>query len=114
MALHELSERVGILGEYFDVGGRRCSTSDDTRRAILHALKIDASTDDAAQRALDVIRQEEASRLFAPVRVVELGKPLRLDVRTPGDRDRAGPWSLSLDIEGGRRWHSDGPWRGGA
>jgi 4-alpha-glucanotransferase len=114
MALHELSARLGILDEYFDVSGRRCFTSDDTRRAILCAMKIDAGTDEAAQRALDAITHEDESRLLAPVRVVEVGQQLRLDVRTPGDRDRAGPWSLRLDVEGGRRWHSEGPWRGGA
>jgi 4-alpha-glucanotransferase len=112
MALHELARRVGILDEYFDVSGRRCFTSDETRRAILSALGIDASTDDAAQRSLDHLLREDDRELLAPVRVLEVGQPLRLEVRTPGDRTMEGHWQLVLDLEPGRRYHFSGPWRG--
>ena len=71
MALHELAHRVGILDDYFDVSGRRILTSDETRRAILHALNIDASTDEAAERALAEMRRQDDAELIAPVRVVD-------------------------------------------
>ena len=102
MALHELARRVGILDEYFDVGGRRCFTSDDTRRAILHAMHIDASSDEAARDSLEQLVREDDARLLAPVRVVEFGQPLPLDIRTPGDRETTGPWVLGIDLEGCR------------
>jgi 4-alpha-glucanotransferase len=115
MALHELARRVGILDEYFDVGGRRCFTSDDTRRAILHAMHIDASTDEAARHSLDQLVREDEARLLAPVRVAEVGQRLPLDVRTPGDREITGPWVLVIDLEGGKaKHHFSGPWRGGS
>jgi 4-alpha-glucanotransferase len=113
MSLHELAHRVGILDEYFDVAGRRCFTSDDTRRAILHALKIDASTDEAARDALERVRQQESAELIAPVRVLEVGQSSRVEVRAPGDRDTTGPWRLEVETENGERFVAEGPWRGG-
>ncbi len=113
MSLHELAHRVGILDEYFDVAGRRCFTSDDTRRAILHALKIDASTDEAARHSLERMRQEESAELIPPARVLEVGQSSRLQVRAPGDRDTAGPWRLEIETEAGERFVAEGPWRGG-
>jgi 4-alpha-glucanotransferase len=113
MALHELAGRVGILDEYFDVSGRRCFTSDDTRRAILQAMHIDAGTDEAARRSLEHIVREDDARLLPPVRVVEFGQPLPLHVHTPGDRETTGPWVLGIDLEGGQsKLHFSGPWRG--
>ncbi|MGH7615939.1 MAG: 4-alpha-glucanotransferase, partial [Gemmatimonadaceae bacterium] len=113
MSLHELAHRAGILDEYFDVSGRRCFTSDDTRRAILLALKIDASTDDAADRALASMREADDRGLLEPVRVVEIGKPLHFEARTPAHRDTSGPWRLEVDSEAGERHVAEGPWRGG-
>jgi 4-alpha-glucanotransferase len=113
MSLHELAHRVGIHDEYFDVAGRRYVTSDDTRRAILHALKIDASTDDAAYQSLERMKYEESAELVAPVRVLEVGQSPRLEVRAPGDRDTSGPWRVEVETEGGERYIAEGPWRGG-
>lgn len=113
MSLHELAHRVGIHDDYFDVAGRRFFTSDETRRAILHALKIDASTDEAAYQSLERMRQEDLEELIAPVRVLEVGQSPRLDVRTPGDRDTAGPWRVELETDDGERYVAEGPWRGG-
>jgi 4-alpha-glucanotransferase len=113
MALHELAHRVGILDDYFDVSGRRILTSDETRRTILHALNIDASTDEAAERALAEMRRQDSAELVAPVRVVELGHSQRLEVRTPADRGTAGPWHLAIDLEAGGEIELGGPWRGG-
>jgi 4-alpha-glucanotransferase len=114
MALHELAHRVGILDEYFDVRGQRCFTSDETRRAILHALRIDAGTDEAAERALAEMREEDDAELLAPVRVVETGRPPRVEVRAPGDRGTSGPWRLEVETEDGERRLLEGPWRGEA
>lgn len=113
MSLHELAHRVGVHDDYFDVAGRRYFTSDDTRRAILHALKIDASTDEAAHQSLERMREEERAELIAPVRVLEVGQSPRLEVRTPGDRDTVGPWRVEVETENGERYVAEGPWRGG-
>jgi len=114
MSLYELADRVGIVGEYFDVSGTRCITSDDTRRALLRALGIDAETDEAARRALEALSAEETADLLAPVRVAEIGhESLRhVTVRTPGDRGTVGPWRLELETEAGEHFVAEGPWRG--
>ena len=112
MALHELAHRAGILDEYFDVNGQRCFTSDDTRRAILHALKIDANSDEAAQRALDELRRQDDAELVAPVRVLEAGRQARLTMRAPSEGGAGGSWRLEIDTEGGERHVTEGSWQG--
>jgi 4-alpha-glucanotransferase len=73
-ALHALADRAGILSEYRDQTGRETRvTTDETRVALLAALGIDASTDDAAQRALDELERATRDRLLDPVRVVRQG-----------------------------------------
>ncbi len=114
--LHRLAAAVGIVPEYLDQTGReRRVTTDDTRRAILAAFGFDASTDEAARDALAALRGEARRELIAPVRVVEQASPNArvLAVRTPGGRDRSGPWRLEVSAEHGERFVTEGPWRGG-
>jgi 4-alpha-glucanotransferase len=104
--LDVLAERAGILPSYRDQAGRLQRTTDRTRRALLAALRIDASTEASAMRALDRLRAAERDRVLPPVRVVdEAGaRTVRLD---PG-RHRAVPggvaeWEVELEDEGGVR-----------
>lgn len=69
-ALHALAARLGILPAYVDQRGERRITSDDTRVAILAAMGIDASTEDAARDALQALEVRERRRIVPPVRVV--------------------------------------------
>ena len=114
-ALHELADAVGIIPEYLDQTGREMrTTSDDTRRAILGALGIDASTDAAARDALDTLRRAENDELIAPVRVVERGDPAvnRLRVRSPHARGNGGSWRAEIEMENGARRMIEGHWHG--
>ena len=114
-ALHELADTVGIVPEYLDQTGREMrTTSDETRRAILGALGIDASTDAAARDALDTVRRAARDELIAPVRVVERGEPAvnRLRVRSPRAGSSGGSWRAEIDIEHGARLMSEGHWPG--
>jgi 4-alpha-glucanotransferase len=61
--LSELAERFGISSEYHDIWGRRHSITDETKRAILHAMGVAAETMEAVQAAL-------ASRVQATWRAV--------------------------------------------
>lgn len=114
--LHEIAEYMGIVPEYVDQTGRNLRvTSDDTRRALLSAMGVDASTDDAARDSLAALRAVDLQRLIPPVRVVGLGDAAaaRLSVRSPSTRSMSGPWRLELEMENGERHASEGPWRGG-
>ncbi|HEY5061985.1 MAG TPA: 4-alpha-glucanotransferase [Gemmatimonadaceae bacterium] len=114
-ALHELADAVGIVPEYRDQTGREVrTTSDDTRRAILAALGIDASTDAAARDALATSRQAARDELIAPVRVVERGDPAlnRLRVRSPHVRGNGGSWRAEIAMESGDRLMGEGHWHG--
>ena len=73
-ALRQLAERVGIIPEYLDQTGTETRrTSDETRAALLTAMRFDVSNDAAARRALEELDQRERERLVPPVRVVQRG-----------------------------------------
>ncbi|MGH7624646.1 MAG: 4-alpha-glucanotransferase, partial [Gemmatimonadaceae bacterium] len=73
-ALTELAARCGILDAYVPLtGGEPRITSHETRAAILTAMGFDVSSDAAARQALDALREQEASRVLEPVRVVQRG-----------------------------------------
>ena len=94
----ELADALGIVGEYVDqTGERTCVTTDETRRALLAAMGIDASADANVRDALDNLRAAERRRRIEPVRVVRIDEP---DSRTihvrasPGSR-----WRLEVEPE---------------
>ena len=113
-AVRELADRVGILDGFWDNAGQRHITSDETRRALLAAMGLDARSDEAARASLDALRVEEKRRLIAPARVVEVGDPslATLDVLAPAARGASGPWRLEVEMEHGARQVTEGPWRG--
>jgi 4-alpha-glucanotransferase len=114
--LRELADYVGIIPEYIDQTGNEIQASDETRRLLLAALGVDASTDEAARESLVALRDRARDELIPPVRVVEHGG-LSSDaflVRSPLTRSTSGPWRLELETEDGERHVAEGPWRGGA
>jgi 4-alpha-glucanotransferase len=116
-ALEQLAAYLGIEPEYVDQTGReRRVTSDETRRALLASLGIDASTEDAARAALASIIAEDELSLLPPVRVAQQGDGAApaFEVRAPAARSNSGPWRLELDFENGDRRVAEGPWRGDA
>jgi len=113
--LRALASSVGIIDSYVDQTGReRRETSDETRRALLAAMGIAASTDEEARATLAAFRANRA--LIPPVHVVEVTNPTRrrLEVRAPSTRSQSGPWRLEVEREDGERRVTEGPWRGGA
>ncbi|HMA22771.1 MAG TPA: 4-alpha-glucanotransferase, partial [Gemmatimonadaceae bacterium] len=105
---------MGIVPEYVDQTGRNVRvTSDDTRRALLSAMGVDASTDDAARDSLAALRAVDLQRLIPPLRVVEYAAAGRLSVRSPSSRSTSGPWRLELEMENGEHHVSEGPSSGG-
>ena len=114
--LRELAAHAGIHDEYLDHNGQRRFTTDDTRRTILAALGIDASTPAAARASLERELAAAAAELLAPVRVVRIDDPSRRSVlvRAPASNSATGRWHLELEAETGERTSSEGLWRGEA
>ncbi|MBA5865084.1 MAG: 4-alpha-glucanotransferase [Nitrospira sp. CR1.3] len=68
--LTSLAERVGIASDYYDIGGTRHVTTDETRRAILSAMGFHADSAEALTRALRGWEEAPWRRPCDPVRVV--------------------------------------------
>lgn len=106
--VQELADALGIVGEYVDQKGKRCVTSDETRRALLSAMGVDASSEDAARHALNELRSSERRRRLAPVRVVRADDGAAHIVRA---RASAGSrWRLEIDLETGESDALSGVW----
>ena len=71
-ALEQLSERYGVLPEYFDVSGVRHMASDETRRTLLGAMGVDASSPEAIAESLRRFDEQARAQLVPPVIVWRL------------------------------------------
>src|SRR4051794_40884755 len=71
-ALRELSSRLGIIDWYWNQTGEQVHTTDDTRRGILGAFGIDASSEESLHEALTELNDHDAKRLIPATRVVEI------------------------------------------
>ena len=70
-ALRTLADRLGILSEYVDQTGRETRvTLDETRVALIAAMGFDASTEEHAESALDLLDANALERTLEPVRVM--------------------------------------------
>lgn len=107
-ALHRLAERVGILPEYHDQTGNLCRTGDATRRALLAALRIDASSEEAAWDALALLDDADRHELIAPVLVIRAedadARLLRLNHPATSDAE----WRVEITLESGDRLAIEG------
>jgi 4-alpha-glucanotransferase len=101
-ALRSLAERASILPEYVDIRGKRRSTRDETRVALLAAMGIEASSEAAASRALAELDESAARRLLDAARVqrVDDRRPLRVRV-PPALAGRQVEFALSVEGEDG-------------
>ena len=68
--LRRLSELYGIQPGYHDVWGNWKTTSEETFRALLAAMGVDASTPEAAARALDDFERRQWDRVLPPITVL--------------------------------------------
>lgn len=111
--LRELAAHVGIVSEYHDMGGHVHVTSDETRRTLLAAFGIDASTDAGARAALSKMRADARSSLFPKVRVARVGSATTrsLLVRSPSTAT-SGRWRLTLTGDTGVAFAGEGVWAG--
>ncbi len=74
-ALLRLAEHFGIATEYADIWGHVHPTSDDTRRALLHAMGVDAADDARAEAAWQRTQEARWAEVLPPVLVFRPGVP---------------------------------------
>lgn len=78
--LYTLAEEMGILSVFYDLSGHAHWTNDDTRRALLRALGVAASTDQEARDSLEAHWAEQALRIAPPEYVVTAGHETNVHV----------------------------------
>ena len=100
-ALDRLSNRLGILPAYLDYRGQPHRASDETWRAIVAAMGIDATTDARAIEALRALESWDAERVIDPSAVVVHDDPAcnRLHVNASSVAT-TGRWRLDVEREG--------------
>lgn len=86
-SLDELASMFGVAREFWDWKGRHTTVSDDTIRAVLAALEIDASTPEASASALEQQRLKPWRRALPPCVVLTEGRMGRVDVHVPAGHE---------------------------
>jgi 4-alpha-glucanotransferase len=95
--LYELARMYRIATEFHDWRGRESAVSQDTIRAVLAALGVDASTPEKSKQALDDHLQAAWARLVPPCLVTRAGWSPTLDVHVP----HGAPVSVWIELESG-------------
>ncbi len=95
--LHLLAGAHGISTEFWDWQGRHVAVSDECIARVLSALGVDASTPDAAERALRESADASWARMLPPALVIRSGWSPTVDahVRDGADVD------VWIELEGG-------------
>jgi 4-alpha-glucanotransferase len=110
--LHALARAHGIEDGYQATTGRHCVVSDATREALLAALGVEASSEDAAARSLERHRSVVRARLVDVISIRRPDRAGKLVVRTPLEWEgRRIGWKLALDPEAGERLVVEGQGR---
>ncbi len=82
-AVRELAAAYGVAVDYWDWQGEHVLVAVDTMVAVLAALGVDASSEDAARAALGAIADEAWRRMLPPVLVTRQGWRTTFDVHVP-------------------------------
>ena len=99
-SLSELAAAYSVATDFHDWQGHYREASPGTIRAVLAALGVDASTPEAAARALDEHREAPWRRVLPPTVVLRQGSAGAVPVHVPDGE----PVSLAVELEdGGRR-----------
>jgi 4-alpha-glucanotransferase len=98
--LAELARRYGIERKYTDAHGKPRDVAVDTQRAVLQALGVDASSDDAVRSALERDDRQDWARALPPVLVIreEIDDPA-IEIVVPEELSGA-RWHLELEDGG--------------
>jgi len=94
-ALDALADRLGVAAGYASVSGGQRAAADAARVAVLATMGFDASTEQAARRALAILEREAADQLIEPAHVARAtARPPRVRLRVAG----RGPVSWRVEL----------------
>ena len=92
-AVRELATAYGVAVDYWDWQGQHVLVAVDTMVAVLAALGVDASTEDAARAAVGAKADEAWRRMLPPVLVTRQGWRTTFDVHVPEG------WAVDVWVE---------------
>lgn len=85
--LIKLAKASGLATSFIDQLGTYTEISDDALVAVLKALDVDASSDEAIKRSMTELEAENSKRLLPPTIVAITGKPTSLTLNCPSDAE---------------------------
>ena len=95
--LLDLAEQYGVSSSYYDWTGRHIEVSADTLVAVLAALDLDTSNDDAIAAELIAVNERPWRRVLAPTTVARAGRETEVVVHVPD----GAPVRLLVELERG-------------
>ncbi|PLS25411.1 4-alpha-glucanotransferase [Bifidobacterium imperatoris] len=100
--LIKLAKAAGVATSFIDQLGTYTEISDAALVAVLKALDIDASTDEAIEQSIANIEAENSKRLLNPTIVTNYGKPATITLNCSADTDV----TASVTLEDGGTYES--------
>src|SRR5215210_7610719 len=99
-SLHQLADAYGIATDYWDWQGRHVEVAQQTIVAVLAALDVDASTDEAAAAALEKRHRLGWSQMLPPCRALREHRTASVEVHV-SHGDPIDTW-IELETGGSR------------
>ena len=93
-SLRYLAAQAGIAVHWTNANGEPQEVADETLISVLGALGLDASSDIAVARSIDVVQAEQRESALAPLVTAEVSNPIRLQCAL---RDSRVNWRLELE-----------------
>jgi 4-alpha-glucanotransferase len=98
--VHELSELCRIIPEYWDISGKKHTTSLETKKALLKAMKLKIDSAEDTVKEIHERRWKTWKSFIEPVYVVSINdQPLKIPVYIPVQEDEEKRLLLSWSIE---------------
>ena len=97
--INELSDICGIVPEYWDIFGKKHSTSIETKKAVLSAMKLDINSADKTRNEINKLKGRPWNSFIEPVKVISVNEqplsiPVYMPVREGDDSRLALSWSI--------------------
>ncbi|GER93148.1 4-alpha-glucanotransferase [hot springs metagenome] len=79
--INELSDLSGIIPEYWDIFGNKHTTTIETKKAILKAMKLDIDSDESIKNEIYAKKAYPWNRFIEPVKVISVNEqPFKVSI----------------------------------